>query len=81
MSHLQLYRATKSLCATVHVATATSIVATSMASSDSNDDIRASSLVSASSNANQERKLNPHKKEKNMGTISGFVHSVCEGGS
>jgi len=62
MSHLQLYCVTKLLYATAHVAAATSIVATSMVSSDSNNYILARSLVSASSNANQERKFNPQKK-------------------
>jgi len=47
-----------------------------MASSDTND-VLASSLLSVSSAANQNRKLDIIKKD--MGTISQFAHSVCEG--
>jgi len=74
MSHLrfyraifvaQLFRATKSLHATAHVATATNRVACS----DFDDNILASGLVLVSSVANQKRMVNPRAQKEKYGTI------------
>ena len=74
---------TKLQCATAHVAHwnfVTETNETNMASSDSNDDIFASSLVLVS--LLQIKSVSwAQKREKNVTTVSQFVPSVCEEGS
>ena len=63
-----LYRLTQMPCAAAHVATATDRI-TNMASSDSDNDILASSLVLLSSIANQQRRLSLRTQKRKNATI------------
>jgi len=70
----QLFRATKSLHATAHVATATNRI-TNVACSDFDDNILASSLVLVSSVANQKRMVNPRAQKEKMEQL--YVDAIC----